>query len=253
MAQPPKRGEIAVLRTAGRAPSHALVAVDSVCSEVPSCGPELAPDVARQRRGVAVQQRAQHDLAAQLGQALDELVGAGDHHLALLDAALADRGLLGQPLALGLHRVGLGRRRRWPAWLPAAPAACACRRGRCGRSWPPPPRRRARRLPARAGRRSRPAAGSACSARVAMRSSWRVHSSTSWPNGRCGWRRGLGQRRAGAATSSRRSHARRMGKRTQASLFGHGLPRGPRGPSCRPILRLWGPNLGGFPRLFRVG
>ena len=68
------------------------------------------PDAGRERRGVATQQRLQHELATHLGQALQQLIGAGDHHLALLDPALGDRGLLGQPFAIGLHGIALGRR-----------------------------------------------------------------------------------------------------------------------------------------------
>jgi len=49
-------------------------------------------------------------LAAQLGHALQQLIGARDHDFALLGAALGDGRLLGQPLALGLHGVGFGRR-----------------------------------------------------------------------------------------------------------------------------------------------
>ena len=56
-----------------------------------------------------MQQRLQHDFTAPLGQALEKLVGTGDHHLALLDPPFADGGLLGQPLALGLHGVRFGR------------------------------------------------------------------------------------------------------------------------------------------------
>ena len=91
------------------------IAADRACSRGDELRPDLAPDLARQRRGVAAQQGLQHDLAAQLGQALEQLVGAGDHDLALLDPAFADRRLLGQPLAFGLHGIRFGRRHRCPA------------------------------------------------------------------------------------------------------------------------------------------
>ena len=76
----------------------------------PELRPELAPHVGRQRRDVPVQQGVEHDLAAQLGQALGQLIGARDDHFALLELALADRRQLGQPGAVGLHRVGLHHR-----------------------------------------------------------------------------------------------------------------------------------------------
>ena len=72
--------------------------------------PDLVPDAGRQGRGIATQQGLQHQFAAQPGHAFQKLVGTGDHDLALLVAALRDRGLLGQPFALGLHRIGLGGR-----------------------------------------------------------------------------------------------------------------------------------------------
>ena len=59
-----------------------------------------------------LQQGLQHDLAADLGQPLEQLVGAGDHHLALLDAALADRRLIGETQPLGLHRTSACRNGR---------------------------------------------------------------------------------------------------------------------------------------------
>jgi hypothetical protein len=72
-------------------------------------GHQPAPHRGREGRDVAMQQRPHRDFATQLGHALQQLVGAGDDDLALLGAAFADRGLLGQPFALGLHRRGLGR------------------------------------------------------------------------------------------------------------------------------------------------
>ena len=159
--------------------------------------PELAPHLGRQRRDVPVQQGVEHDLAAQLGQALRQLVGARDDHFALLELALADRRQLGQPGAIGLHRVGFRHRLAARLQLRAAPAASWCRPGRCGRwprrRWPQP----ARRPPARAGRRSRPAAG------------WPVRSA--WRCGRAGAsrRRSAGRTAAAAATRSGRTPRRR--------------------------------------------
>ena len=69
---------------------------------------ELGPDVARQRRGVATHQRLQHHFAAQFRQPVEQLVGAGDHDLTLLQPSLTDRCLLGQALAFGLHGIRLG-------------------------------------------------------------------------------------------------------------------------------------------------
>ena len=194
-------------------------------------GPELAPDVARQGRGVAAQQRAQHDLAAQLGQALDELVGAGDHHLALLDAALADRRPARSAVRGRPSRRPIRARRRWPAWPPAAPEACACRRGRCGRGWPPPRRRRARRPPARAGRRSRPAAGSPA------RRGWRcgrVGASTARRAGRtaAAAARRLGQRRAGCDQQQEKPR-QADGKAHAGLVIQSRFTTGSAGPSCR--------------------
>ena len=72
--------------------------------------PDLVPHTGRQGRGIAAQQGLQDQLAAQTGHAFQQLVGAGDHDLALLEAALRDRGLLGQAFAFGLHGIGLGGR-----------------------------------------------------------------------------------------------------------------------------------------------
>ena len=81
----------------------------SACARRRRFGPSFRHTVTRDRRIVPLQQRAAARLAAQLGHALEQLVGAGDDHLALLDAAFADRRLLGQPFTLGLDRLGLGR------------------------------------------------------------------------------------------------------------------------------------------------
>ena len=195
--------------------------------------PELAPDVARQGRGVAAQQRAQHDLAAQLGQAFDELVGAGDHHFALLDAAFADRGLLGQPVAVGLHRVRfghgvagrLGFERRQKLARVGEVAAGKVGRRRGGRA-------HVARLLAQA-RRSRPAAGSPA------RRGWRcgrVGVSTARRAGRTaaaaaqpsGPTPGRLRPAAGEATPGGWESARRP--RCSAPVY-HGVG----GPSCRPL------------------
>ena len=89
---------------------HTAIAADRVSTAVLNCGPSWRHTSGDSGRDIAMQQRVEHDLAAQLGQALSQLVGAGDDHLALLDLALADRRQVGQPGAIGLHHVGFRHR-----------------------------------------------------------------------------------------------------------------------------------------------
>ena len=240
-------GKVAATRTAGRAPSHAPVADDSVCSEVPSSGPSLlqtSRDRGEASRRSSVRSMTSPRSLVRRSMSWSARAITTSHCLtrpSLTAACSVSRSRSaftasdsGTASLAGLASSG-ARSLRVSARSPRARLAAAAA---------------AARTSAACSRRASISTGSrlACSARVAMRSSWRVHSSTSWPNGRCGGA-AVWANAGPAATSSRRSHARRMGKRTQASLV---QPRFTTGSEVR-LAALWGPNLGGFPRLFRVG
>ena len=109
-----KRREVLVARAAGALrPSrpHAAIAADERLHRRRELRPELAP---RRRATAARASRCSRVSSMTWPRSLVrrsvQLVGAGDDHLALLDLALADRRLVGQPGAIGLHRVGFRRR-----------------------------------------------------------------------------------------------------------------------------------------------
>ena len=250
MAQPPSGGEIAVPELQAGSPATRWLPSTASAARCRARGPSLlqtSRDRGEASRCSSVRSMTSPRSLVRRSMSWSARAITTSHCLTRLSLTV---GLLGQPLAVGLHRVGFGHGVGAPAWLPAAPEACACRRGRCGRGWRPPPRRRARRPPARAGRRSRPAAG-----RPARRG---------WRCGRAGVSTARRAGRTAAAAASRvwanAGPAQRPAageatpggweKRTQASLLQSRSTTGSAGPSCRPR---WGPNLGGFPRLFRVG
>ncbi len=225
MAQPPRpaRSRPSNCRPA---PSHALVAVDSVCSEVPSSGPSLLQT--SRDRGEASRRNSVRSMTSPRSLVRRSMSWSAR---AITTSHCLTRPSLTAACSVSRSRSAFTASDSGTASL-AGLASSGARSLRVSARSP-----RARLAAAAAAARTSPACsrrasistGSrlACSARVAMRSSWRVHSSTSWPNGRCGGA-AVWANAGPAATSSRRSHARRMGKRTQASLFSPGLPRGRR-------------------------